>query len=264
MDIWVHACVHIHIYLASQRGPPVSLGALVPLWCLAYGIMLGRYFCLLGWLLDMVFIWIGNLFSFESIYSTEKRSGRMGMGGGVAIRSMHRSALTRRTWVNIGHLEETNVLKCLSSHSGCFRSFSFRLFSKCSLSFLKDHNGMELFSVDHVPTSSPAWWLIYVRGKWELSGQENLNIHTHLADAWGTAITQVIDMHCIMWPSPVSSDTHQLSHLYCNLIKPQLVEWNLAHAYAPSTRFSVQGPITVVLHLSLAYMFFRTKKSILV
>lgn len=77
MHIWVHACVHIHIHLTSQLGPPVRLGAPVPLWFLAYGIMLGRYFCLLGWLLDMVFIWIGNLFSFESIYSTEKRSGRM-------------------------------------------------------------------------------------------------------------------------------------------------------------------------------------------
>lgn len=83
MHIWVHACVYIHIHLASQRRPPVRLGAPVPLWFLAYGIMLGRYFCLLGWLLDMVFIWIGNLFSFESIYSTEKRSGRMGgVGGG--------------------------------------------------------------------------------------------------------------------------------------------------------------------------------------
>lgn len=209
MHIWVHACVYIHIHLASQRGPPVRLGAPVPLWFLAYGIMLGRYFCLLGWLLDMVFIWIGNLFSFESIYSTEKRSGRMGWGG-LAIRSMHRSALTWRTWVNIGHLEETDVLKCLSSRSECFRSFSYRLFSRCSLSFWKDHNWMELFSVDHVPTSSPAWWLIYVRVKWELSGQENLNIHTHLADTWGTAITQRIDMHCIMCSSPVSSDTRQL------------------------------------------------------
>lgn len=127
MHIWVHACVHIHIHLTSQRGPPVRLGAPVPLWFLAYGIMLGRYFCLLGWLLDMVFIWIGNLFSFESIYSTEKRSGRIGAGVGwgvVAIRSMHRSALTRRTWVNIGHLEETDVLKCLLSF-GCFQSWQF-------------------------------------------------------------------------------------------------------------------------------------------
>lgn len=206
MHIWVHACVHIHIHLASQHGPPVRLGAPVPLWSLAYGIMLGRYFCLLGWLLDMVFIWIGNLFSFESIYSTEKIWGRMG-GGDVAIRSMHQSALTWRTWVNIGHLEETDVAKWPSSCCGCFLNFLSHIV--WTPEYLMDGR-MELFSVDHVPTSSPTWWLIYVRVNLELSGQEHLNIHTHLADTWGTTVTQRIDMRCIMCSSPVSSDTRQL------------------------------------------------------
>lgn len=60
---------------------------------------------------QLVFIWI-NIQHRKKIRSNE---------GGVAIRSMHRSALTWRTWVNIGHLEE--MLKCLSSRCGCFQSF---------------------------------------------------------------------------------------------------------------------------------------------
>lgn len=118
MHIWVHACVHIHIHLASQLGPPVRLGAPVPLWFLAYGIMLGRYFCLLGWLLDMVFIWIGNLFSFESIYSTEKRSGGMrgGWPSGACTDPMGQH------W-SPGKMD---VPKCLSSHCRCFQSFFFK------------------------------------------------------------------------------------------------------------------------------------------
>lgn len=51
---------------------------------------------------------------------------------------------------------------------------------------------------------------LMARVKWELSGRENLNIHPHLPDTWGTAVTQHIDMHCIMCSSPVPSDTRQL------------------------------------------------------
>lgn len=113
-------CMHVSIHTYT------SLASVDPLWgqehqcpCgfLPYGIMLGRYFCLLGWLLDMVFIWIGNLFSFESIYSTGKRRGRPRRG--VAIRSAHRSALTWRTWVDSGRLEEVERGKCISSHYWC-------------------------------------------------------------------------------------------------------------------------------------------------
>lgn len=206
MHIWVHACVHIHITLASQCGPPVRLEAPVPLWFLAYGIMLGRYFCLLGWLLDMVFIWIGNLFSFESIYSTEKRSGRMRRG--VAIRTVHRSALTWRTWVSIGHLEGTDVLKCLSSHCGCFQSF--RLCPKYKLWILKDHNGMELFSFNHVPNQLSNLMANLcqseIRVKWPGKSEYSHSFGWHLGDYSHSGI----DMHCIMCSSPVSSDTCQL------------------------------------------------------
>lgn len=208
MHMWVHACVHIHIHLTSQLGPPVSLGAPVPLWFLAYGIMLGRYFCLLGWLLDMVFIWIGNLFSFESIYSTEKRSGRM---RGV----WPSEACTDLLW----HEEHGSTLvtwkRCMYSSASLhvvdvFKVFFLEIVLWCTLILEGNRNGKELFSVDLMPTSSPTRWLIYVRVKWELSGQENLNIHPHLADTWGTAVTQRIDMHCIMCSSPVPSDTRQL------------------------------------------------------
>lgn len=70
---------HVSTYTCAMLNfcrPPVRSGAPgPPTVLLPYGIMLGRYFCLLRWLLDMVFIWIGNLFSFESICSVEKRRG---------------------------------------------------------------------------------------------------------------------------------------------------------------------------------------------
>lgn len=110
-------CMHVSIHTYT------SVASADPLWgqehqcpCgfLPYGIMLGRYFCLLGWLLDMVFIWIGNLFSFESIYSTEKRRSRTRRG--VAIRNVHPSALTWRTWVDSSLEEESGPLTRCKHH----------------------------------------------------------------------------------------------------------------------------------------------------
>lgn len=134
-------CMHVSIHTYT------SLASVDPLWgqehqcpCgfLPYGIMLGRYFCMLGWLLDMVFIWIGNLFSFESIYSTGKRRGRPRRG--VAIRSAHRSALTWRTWVDSGRLEEVERGKCISSHYWCLhlkleieKMLPYRYFGMCCI-----------------------------------------------------------------------------------------------------------------------------------
>lgn len=108
---YVHPCTYERMHVSTHTY--TSLSSVDPLWgqkhqcpCgfLPYGIMLGRYFCLLGWLLDMVFIWIGNLFSFESICSAEERGGWLWMG--VAIRSERRSALTWRTRADDAHLKE--------------------------------------------------------------------------------------------------------------------------------------------------------------
>lgn len=195
-------CMHVSIHTYT------SLASVDPLWgqehqcpCgfLPYGIMLGRYFCLLGWLLDMVFIWIGNLFSFESIYSTGKRRGRPRRG--VAIRSAHRSALTWRTWVDSGRLEEVERGKCISSHYWCLKTWknNHHLYSwwKCCLTgalecivfafkwsqnihnpaatpgqnifvfictsiflYLGGINSRKLFSVDRLPTSAAKGRLI--------------------------------------------------------------------------------------------------------
>lgn len=89
-----HVSTHTYTSLASAD-PPWGQEHQCPCGFLPHGIMLGRYFCLLGWLLDMVFIWTGNLFSFESICSTEKR--RAWLRRGVAISSSHQPAMTWRT-----------------------------------------------------------------------------------------------------------------------------------------------------------------------
>ncbi len=120
-----HMCTHAHMSTHVSTHTYTSQASVDPLWgqehqcpCgfLPYGIMLGRYFCLLGWLLDMVFIWIGNLFSFESICSKEKRGGWL--RSGAAIRSAHRSVLTWRTWADNGRLEEVEGRKSVSSYHG--------------------------------------------------------------------------------------------------------------------------------------------------
>lgn len=124
-----HMCTHAHmsVRICPHTHTYTSPASVDPLWgqehqcpCgfLPYGIMLGRYFCLLGWLLDMVFIWIGNLFSFESICSAEERIG--GLRRGVAIRSECLSGLTRRTCTDHGRLERGKEGgRCISSDHRC-------------------------------------------------------------------------------------------------------------------------------------------------
>ena len=92
---------HTHTYTSRASEDPLwGQEHQCPCGFLPYGIMLGWYFYLLGWLLDMVFIWIGNLFSFESICSVEERIGWLRRG--VAISSKCLSGLTWRTWTVAG------------------------------------------------------------------------------------------------------------------------------------------------------------------
>lgn len=161
MHIWVHTCIH----LGSLCGPPVRSGAPVaPAVFLPYGIMLGRYFCLLGWLLDMVFIWIGNLFSFESIRGAEKKKRLTEEEESGAIRSPDMKN-TGWQWTpgRGGEREEVH-----HPHYGClcFKSCTrhqlltgiyvrnekppqqHKQLLSCLFAF-----GSERFSVDHLPTS---------------------------------------------------------------------------------------------------------------
>lgn len=130
-----HSYVHPCTYECTHVSTYTSLASVDPLWgqehqcpCgfLPYGIMLGRYFCLLGWLLDMVFIWIGNLFSFESICSAEEKKEswlRRGLAIGICSdvrntgwtwtpgRDWEGKCLKKRTIIAI------NVEKCCPIHT---------------------------------------------------------------------------------------------------------------------------------------------------
>lgn len=81
---YVHSCtfecMHVSTHTSPRWTPCDVRSTSAPVAFLPQGIMLGRYFRLLGWLLDMVFIWTGNLFSFESIYSKKTWSTAEGSG----------------------------------------------------------------------------------------------------------------------------------------------------------------------------------------
>jgi len=106
-------CTHVSTYTSlASVDPPWGQEHRRPCGFLPHGIMLGRYFSLLGWLLDLVFIGIGNLFSLESMCrEREKERDSTEEGRGHQRRALIRPGYEERGFER-GRLEEAKGGKC--------------------------------------------------------------------------------------------------------------------------------------------------------